>query len=66
AEIVGAGIVSPVAAEMIHEAALAIRNKMTIYDLIDTVHVFPAFSEGLKIAAQAFTRDISTMSCCIG
>ncbi len=66
AEIVGAGIVSPVAAEMIHEAALAIRNKMTIYDLIDTVHIFPAFSEGLKIAAQAFTRDISTMSCCIG
>jgi mercuric reductase len=66
AEIVGAGIVSPVAAEMIHEAAIAIRNKMTIYDLIDTVHVFPTFSEGLKIAAQAFTRDISTMSCCIG
>lgn len=66
AEIVGASVVSPVAAEMIHEAALAIRNKMTIYDLIDTVHVFPAFSEGLKIAAQAFTRDISKMSCCIG
>ena len=66
AEIVGAAVVSPVAAEMIHEAALAIRNKMTIYDLIDTVHIFPAFSEGLKIAAQAFTRDISTMSCCIG
>jgi mercuric reductase len=66
AEIVGASVVSPVAAEMIHEAALAIRNKMTIYDLIDTVHVFPTFSEGLKIAAQAFTRDISTMSCCIG
>ncbi len=66
AEIVGAAVVSPVAAEMIHEATLAIRNKMTIYDLIDTVHVFPSFSEGLKIAAQAFTRDISTMSCCIG
>ena len=66
AEIVGAAVVSPVAAEMIHEAALAIRNKMTIQDLIDTVHVFPTFSEGLKIAAQAFTRDTSTMSCCIG
>lgn len=66
AEIVGASAVSPVASDMIHEAAIAIRNKMTIYDLIDTVHVFPTFSEGLKIAAQAFTRDISTMSCCIG
>ncbi len=66
AEIVGAGVVSPVAAEMIHEAALAIRNNMTIHDLIDTVHIFPAFSEGLKLTAQAFIRDINKMSCCIG
>ncbi len=66
AEIVGASTVSPVAAEMIQEATLAMRSKITIYDLIDTVHVFPTFSEGLKIAAQAFTRDIKTMSCCIG
>ena len=66
AEVVGVGIVSPNASEMIHEATLAIRNKMTIYDLIDTVHVFPTFSEGLKIAALAFTRDVSKMSCCIG
>lgn len=64
--IVGCHIVAPVAAEMIHEAALAIRCKLTVDDIIDTVHTFPTFSEGIKLAAQAFTRDISVMTCCIG
>lgn len=64
--IVGCHIVAPVAAEMIHEAVLAIRCKLTVDDLINTVHTFPTFSEGIKLAAQAFTRDISVMTCCIG
>ena len=38
---------------------------LTVDDIIDTVHVFPTLSEGIKLAAQAFTRDISVMSCCI-
>ncbi len=64
--IVGCHIVAPVAAEIIHEAVLALRYKLTIDDIIDTVHAFPTFSEGIKLAAQAFTRDISVMTCCIG
>lgn len=64
--IVGCHIVAPVAAEIIHEAVLAVRYKLTIDDIIDTVHTFPTFSEGIKLAAQAFTRDISVMTCCIG
>jgi len=64
--IVGCHIVAPVASEMIHEAVLAIRHKLTIDDIVDTVHTFPTFSEGIKLAAQAFTRDISVMTCCIG
>jgi len=54
------------AAETIHEATLAIRHGLTIHDIIDTVHVFPTYSEAIKLAAQAFTRDISVMTCCIG
>lgn len=54
------------AAEIIHEATLAIRHGLTIHDIIDTVHVFPTYSEAIKLAAQAFTRDISVMTCCIG
>ena len=64
--IVGCHIVAPAASEMIHEAVMAVKHKVTIDDLIDTVHVFPTFSEGIKLAAQAFVRDIRVMSCCIG
>jgi len=63
--IVGVHIVAPLAAEMIHEAVLAVKFKMTIDELIDTVHVFPTLSEGIKLAAQSFKRDITKMSCCV-
>jgi mercuric reductase len=63
--IVGVHIVAPLAAEMVHEAALAVKYKLTVDDLIDIVHVFPTLSEGMKIAAQAFRRDIRRMSCCV-
>lgn len=64
-KIMGVEIVAPLAADMIHEAALAIKFDLTIDDIIDTVHVFPTFSEAIKLVAQAYTRDISKMSCCI-
>ena len=63
--IVGAHIMAPNASETIHEAAMAIRAGMTIDDLIDTIHVFPTISEGLKYAALAFYRDVSKMPCCL-
>jgi len=38
---------------------------LRIDDIIETVHVFPTLSEGIKQVAQAFTRDVSVMSCCV-
>jgi len=64
-KIVGVHIAAPYAADLIHEATLAVRLGLTIDDIIDTVHVFPTFSEGIKRVAQAFTRDVSKMSCCV-
>jgi mercuric reductase len=64
-QVVGMHIVAPNAADLIHEAVLAVKFGLTVDDLIDTVHVFPTLSEGIKLAAQAFTRDISIMSCCV-
>jgi mercuric reductase len=65
-KVLGVHIVAPQAAELVHEATLAVKFGLTVDDIIDTVHVFPTLSEGIKLAAQAFTRDISVMSCCIG
>ena len=63
--ILGVHIVAPHGAELIHEATLAVKFGLTIDDIIDIVHVFPTLSEGIKRVAQAFTRDISLMSCCV-
>jgi mercuric reductase len=64
-KIVGYHLISPNAAEIVHEAAMAIKFGATVNDLTDMVHVFPTFSEVIKITAQAFKRDIKSMSCCI-
>lgn len=64
-QVLGVHIVSPHASELIHEATLAVKFGLTIDDIIDTVHVFPTLSEGIKRVSQAFTRDVSQMSCCV-
>lgn len=64
-KIVGVHVVSPVAAEIVTAGVYAIRAGWTVDDIIDTVHVFPTMTEALKLAAQAFRRDITKMSCCV-
>lgn len=51
-------------ADMINEAALALRMKATVEDLANTMHVYPSIGEGLKLCAQGFSRDLSKLSCC--
>ena len=63
--VVGVHIVSPLAAEMIHEATLAVKFGLTIDQIIDTVHVFPTLSEAVKLVAQSFRKDVSKLSCCV-
>jgi mercuric reductase len=64
-KVLGVHIVSPDAADLIHEAVLAVKFGLTVDDIVDTLHVFPTLSEGIKRVAQAFTRDVSQMSCCV-
>ncbi len=64
-QILGVHIVAPHAADLIHEGVLAVKFKLTIDDIIDTVHVFPTLSESMKLAAQSFYKDVGELSCCI-
>ncbi len=64
-QILGVHILAPHAADLIHEGVLAVKNKLTIDDIIDTVHVFPTLSESIKLAAQSFYVDVGKMSCCV-
>ena len=51
-------------ADIINEATLAIRCRMTVAELADTLHVYPSMGEGLRLCAQAFHRDLTRLSCC--
>ena len=62
--IVGAHILAAEAGEMITEATLVIKLGLTIEDLAATFHPYLTLSEGLKLAAQAFNRDVAKLSCC--
>jgi mercuric reductase len=51
-------------ADIINEAGLAIRCRMTVAQLAETLHVYPSMGEGLKLCAQGFRRDLDRLSCC--
>ena len=63
-KIVGAHILAAEAGEMITEAALAIKFGLTIEDLASTFHPYLTLSEGIKLAAQTFDKDVKMLSCC--
>lgn len=48
--IIGASIVSPRAGEMIHELALAMKLGAKASDIAGMIHVYPTYSEAVKIA----------------
>jgi len=56
--ILGVQMIGENAAEVINEAALALRLRAKVQDVIDTVHVFPTMAESLKLAAISFFRDV--------
>ncbi len=62
--LLGAQIVSSEAGEMIMEATLSIKYNITIPELAAQIHPYLTLSEGIKLAAQSFERDVSRLSCC--
>ncbi len=62
--VVGVHILASIAADMIHEAVMVVKYRLTIDDIIDTVHVFPTMSEAIKLVATSFKQDVGKLSCC--
>jgi len=56
--ILGACLVGNVAGELIGEIALAMKHKITISKLADTIHPYPTYSYGLRNCADQF-RSLS-------
>jgi mercuric reductase len=64
--LIGVQVVSPEAGALIQTAALAIRAQITVQDLADQLFPYLTMVEGLKLAAQTFSKDVKQLSCCAG
>ena len=64
--LIGVQVVAPEAGELSQTAVLAIRARMTVQDLADQLFPYLTMVEGLKLAAQTFTKDVKQLSCCAG
>jgi len=64
--LLGAQVLAAEGGEIIQTAALALRHRMTIHDLADQLFPYLTMVEGLKLAAQTFTKDVKQLSCCAG
>ena len=62
--VLGVTMVAGGAGDTIQAAVYAVKLGMTVGELADTWAPYLTMGEGLRLAAQAFTRDITRLSCC--
>jgi mercuric reductase len=62
--LLGAHILADGAGDVIQAALLAIKYRAKIDDIADTFHPYLTMAEGLKLAAQGFSKDVKHLSCC--
>lgn len=62
--LLGVSILAEGAGEVTQAAVYAIERGMTVEDITSTWAPYLTMAEGLKLAAQTFTRDVSKLSCC--
>jgi len=64
--LLGGVIMAPEGADSIQTLAMALGSGMTARALGETIFPYLTTVEGLKLAAQAFDRDVARLSCCAG
>jgi mercuric reductase len=62
--VLGLSLVAPNAGDAILAAVYAIKYDITVDEMADTWAPYLTVGEGLRLAAQTFTRDIALLSCC--
>jgi len=65
-KLLGAHILAPQGGELVQTAAMALKTGLTTLELGQTIFPYLTGVEGLKLAAQTFDKDVSTLSCCAG
>jgi mercuric reductase len=60
----GAHILADGAGDVIQAAIMALKYRASIDDVADTFHPYLTMAEGIKLAAQGFSKDVKHLSCC--
>jgi len=63
-KLLGARIVAPEGGELVMELSWAIKYGITVAELAESFHPYLTLSEGIKLAAITFGKDVSKLSCC--
>lgn len=64
--LIGARVVASEGGEIIQLLSMAIKYKIPVKDLAGNLYPYLTLSEGIKLAALAFEKDVSKLSCCAG
>lgn len=62
--LLGAHVLAHGAGDVIAATVYALANHMTVRQIADLWCPYLTMAEGIKLAAQSFTREVSTLSCC--
>jgi mercury(II) reductase len=63
-KLLGAHILAPEGADTVQTAAIAIKTGLTVDELAETIFPYLTTVEGLRLAAQVFSKDVALLSCC--
>jgi mercuric reductase len=65
-KLLGATILAPEAGDSVQTVVMALKAGLTTAELADTIFPYLTAVEGVKLAAQGFTKDVKKLSCCAG
>ncbi len=63
-KLIGARIVAPEGGELIQLLSMSIKYNITVKELAESFYPYLTMSEGIKLAAITFGKDVSKLSCC--
>lgn len=63
-KLIGARILASEGSELLMEVSLAIKYGITVKELKQMFHPYLTLSEGVKLAAISFDKDVKKLSCC--
>lgn len=63
-KLIGARILAPEGSELLMEIAFAIKFGIPAHKIASSFHPYLTLSEGIKLAAISFEKDVSKLSCC--